>query len=43
MLASAAQLHAAPDAAPLVATSRALYFLACGSRAGELGTVRRFG
>jgi hypothetical protein len=27
----AAQLRAAPDAAPLVATSRALYFSACGS------------
>jgi hypothetical protein len=39
---SAAQLHAAPDADPLVAAARALYFSACGSApvsSGPLGVL----
>jgi hypothetical protein len=40
---SAAQLHAAPDAAPLVATSRALYFPACGSAPLSSGPLDRSG
>ena len=43
IVSSAAQLHAAPDAAPLVAASRALYFSECGSApvsSGPLGDER---
>jgi hypothetical protein len=38
---SAAQLHAAPDAAPLVPASRALYFSACGSAPVSSGPLAR--